>query len=94
MKTLLELERYERRWKRVFAVSALVLIACIVDLFPMRASGAERVGCYSFGTLAALIALLAARRLGDPERAEAVINGEWLNAAEHVDLPSLTDADD
>ena len=94
MKTLVELERYERRWKRIFAVAALVLVVCLVDLFPMHASGAERVGCYSLGTLAAFVGLLAARRLGDPDRAAAITDGEWLNAAEHVDLPSLTDVDD
>lgn len=94
MKTLQELERYDRRWKRVFAASAFVLVLCLVDLFPMQATGLERFSCYTIGSFSALIALLAARRLGDADRAEAVAGGEWLNAHENLELPSLPDADD
>jgi hypothetical protein len=94
MKTLQELERLERHWKRVFAAAAAVLVLCLVDLFPLQATGAERWSCYTIGSFSALIALLAARRLGDVERAEAVVAGEWLNAHENLELPSLPDADD
>lgn len=94
MKTLQELERLERRWKRVFAVAAFVLVLCLVDLFPLHATGLERFGCYTVGSFAALIGLLAARRLGDADRAGAVTEGEWLNAHENLETPGLPDVDD
>ncbi|WP_431102796.1 hypothetical protein [Roseateles noduli] len=94
MKTLQELERSHQRWKRVFAAAAFVLVLCLVDLFPMQATGLERFSCYTIGSFAVLIALLAARRLGDADRAEAVAEGQWLNAHENQELPSLPDVDD
>ncbi len=89
MMTLQELNRLERRWKRVFAAAAFVLVVCLVDLFPMQATGLERFGCYMIGSFAVLVALLAAKRLGDADRAGAIAEGEWLNAHENLEMPGL-----
>lgn len=94
MMTIGELEKFESHWKRVFAVAAGFLVICLVDLVTLSARGAEAILCYSFGSVAAIAALYAAKKLRDVERADAVVEGELLNAGCHPGLPEIVDPDD
>lgn len=73
-----EMDAYERRWKRVFALSAAALVVALVYLVALRPTGTAGFLAYTLGAVAVCVGLYAAKRLRDVERTHAVVDGSWL----------------
>jgi hypothetical protein len=73
-----QLNSYEQRWKRVFSVSAAVLVITLVCLVVWRPSGSTGFFAYTVGAVAVFVCLHAGKRLGDVDRVNAAVEGSWL----------------
>lgn len=66
--TGIELDQFERRWKRVFSVAAGVLVLCLLDIAWFFSEWPSRTVSYSVGSVSVLVGLYAAKKLRDLER--------------------------
>jgi len=67
-----EFLRFERRWKIMFFLFGLLFAAAGLDWFLRSPRDGEAVLCYIAGAIGFAGGMLAARRLGDPDRVEAM----------------------
>jgi hypothetical protein len=70
-----ELLRFERKWRAIFMVFAVLLFVAMIDHLTRRPHGLEAVVCYSLGVIALAGCIQTARHLGDAERLDAVQDG-------------------
>jgi len=73
--SVMELERFEKRWKFVFTCFAVVFAAALFDHMLRSPHGQEAVWCYSSGAVALIACLFSAHKLRDAARHEGVIGG-------------------
>lgn len=88
-KTAAEFLSFERKWKLVFTVFALVFAGALLDHMLRAPSGEEAAWCYTSGALAFLICCWAAHRLRNAACHESLIGGLELLAEDlsSGDLP-------
>jgi hypothetical protein len=73
-----ELMRFERRWKAVSFVFGIVFIAALIDHMTHRPHGWEAFGCYAIGGIGFLGCFYAGKKLRDPSRIGAALEGLTL----------------
>jgi hypothetical protein len=70
-----ELLRFERRWKLVFLVFAILFVTALLDHMLCTPHGWEAFGCYILGGLGFFGCLYSGRKLGDSDRIDAALGG-------------------
>ncbi len=85
-----ELDQFERKWKIIFTIFAVVLAGALLDHLLRSPHGVEALWCYSLGAFGLIVCLWAASKLRDAARHDAVIGGVELLGE---DL-SIGDSDD
>ncbi|HVK56660.1 MAG TPA: hypothetical protein VM532_16735 [Burkholderiales bacterium] len=69
----------ERRWKRIFDVSAVVLVVTLIELVAFSPRGNAAFLCYAAAGVAVVVCIYAAKKLRDAHRVNATADGAWLS---------------
>lgn len=65
-----ELDRYERKWRIIFTVFAIIFVIALLENLIRHPGSAEAVYCYGVGAIAFAGGIYAAKKLRASERLE------------------------
>ena len=85
-----ELDQFERKWRIIFTIFAVLFAGALLDHVLRSPHGAEALWCYSLGAFGLIVCLWAASKLRDAASQDAVTGGVELLGE---DL-SIGDSDD
>jgi hypothetical protein len=73
--TAAELVKYERKWKAIFTVFAVVFVAALLDHLTRHPGGREAIVCYGVGAIAFAACVYSAKKFHDADRIDATKDG-------------------